>query len=959
MKKTVPYILVLLLFVFTIPARIASAQSYSPTFELLMELGKEALESKDYTNAYQYFKKASVISPASEEPLSYINLIQRIKGGEVEVIKVRPTFRPIEVPIPPMDSQGKKSQTSSKMETIEKALDAFENEPTLDKASAVLKDNQQSSRPGKNKERPKGSLGKRIVSSSVSNEEKVPEIIYLNDELRASQPRTTIRVELKSTLVIEGKDIDRFLIVTPGFIDVQRIDRDRIKVTGRMRGASYLHIWDSATRWTINVEVILPVVLGSMQIKEKDVVEYSNPFRLTSSTDWGSFYTGQSLSKKDLKRTNLTLLNTIKIKGETPYGLVDTFVVFNKFDQSTEATGYGIGLFDGQVGNFKDFSIRAFDVSKHFSPLTLPGQYYRGILFESKAFNKNLQYSYVHGRDRATFGFLSPSVINDKESFIEGVKVTLFPEKENQYSFNYARAYGDLRPVFLRDEVYSLQAQRRVKKILLKSEVAYDNQDVATLLSSKYDTKDFDLNVNFRDINKDFTTIVSFPSDRGEIGGNVEADWKMGDVELYSNIDLYRDRFLFNPDNYNGVNLDYNGYVDVTLSPTDRWRGSVFVIKTPQELAPRRNVRLFSSFSKKFPFWGERELSTFFTQSFQHSRFDFSPISDYDRRSLSAGLSFPMIHNLDYFFNYEYSWVDDLFTGDHLNPSVINTGVNYYKQITDHWTGNVNFLYRNEENTDGINSFLAGEDSITGGIGATYRPNADLELFLDGRVRNIWREGADSVAFNEMDVRGGLRTAWDLPLSWSPAGEVAGVVFKDLNSNGRQDEGEDGIPSVHVYVGHEETMTDLKGKFKSKVRAKRVEVSIDNDSLPKGFVFVTPAAVDVKIIPHKTQRVKFGLTTQSGIYGVVYYDKNANGKPDAEDEFIPKLKILLDGKKVTYSDFEGAYFFKNLKPAQYTIEIDPNTLPLEYLPLVKIKQEVDVYEGTTYVYHIPLKKNSK
>ena len=125
---------------------------------------------------------------------------------------------------------------------------------------------------------------------------------------------------------------------------------------------------------------------------------------------------------------------------------------------------------------------------------------------------------------------------------------------------------------------------------------------------------------------------------------------------------------------------------------------------------------------------------------------------------------------MDYFTNYEYSWVYEEQSGDLSTPNVMNAGLNYNTKLTDAWSMNSSFIYRNEEKTEGTNSFLAGEDSTTGSLGAAFRPNEDFEFFVDGRVRNIWAEAADRTAFNEIEVLAGVRTSWDVPFRWNPSG---------------------------------------------------------------------------------------------------------------------------------------------------------------------------------------------
>ena len=149
------------------------------------------------------------------------------------------------------------------------------------------------------------------------------------------------------------------------------------------------------------------------------------------------------------------------------------------------------------------------------------------------------------------------------------------------------------------------------------------------------------------------------------------------------------------------------------------------------------------------------------------------------------------------------------------------------------------------------------------------------------------------------------------------------------------------------------------GHYRKEVRAKQVQVYIDANDVPQGFIFSTESLKEVKIAKDNLSRVDFGLTTQSGIYGAIFYDKNQNGKPDPGDIFIPRVNMVLDGQVTVASDSEGTYSFNNTTPGKHTLTIDVNSIPLEYLPAVKIKNEIDLSEGTTYIFHVLLNKNSR
>ena len=64
---------------------------------------------------------------------------------------------------------------------------------------------------------------------------------------------------------------------------------------------------------------------------------------------------------------------------------------------------------------------------------------------------------------------------------------------------------------------------------------------------------------------------------------------------------------------------------------------------------------------------------------------------------------------------------------------------------------------------------------------------------------------------------------------------------------------------------------------------------------------------------------------------------------------------FIEGLKDAKTNSEGVYFFENIPDGKHTIKIDINSIPIEYIPLVKLKTEIIVEEGTTYNFYIPLK----
>ncbi|MDP8265814.1 MAG: SdrD B-like domain-containing protein [Candidatus Aceula meridiana] len=783
-----------------------------------------------------------------------------------------------------------------------------------------------------------------------------PDTIYLNGELWNYSDKPTVEIEMGKTLIFEGKNIERYLIVTPGFINLERIDRDRIAIsTDNKRGRTTLLIWEDHGRWSFNVQVTIPI--SRPFGVDKDVwQEEVEPFRFDYSSDWSTYYSDQDLD--EVKRTSLNFTQRMLLAGETPYGNLDSSVTFEKKAEKTVATGYSVGLIDGQIGPISNFNIRGFDARKTFSPLTLSGKYFRGILFEQRLFDDAIEYSYINGQDRATYGIVSPEIISKDQSFITGGQIRFFPYGDHQYNFNYAEGWGSDRESYLADQNMSFQTFQKFGELDLSAEIAHDEENFARTAHADFPlNSEMDLSLDFRDIEKDYTTVVSNPSGQGEVGGIMAFFWHPESFSLDSSFNVYKDRLTVNPENPYAYNYDLSVSLRKPFEEQSAtWNTDVYWLDTAGLISPYRDFRIYNYLTKNFDFLStERMGSVTLRQSYQRSRYSYSPSSEYDRIGLGGGIRVPVLDWLSYYLDYDYYFVDEILSGNRSQPRAMTTGLSYRKDLTDSIFGNIDLSYRNEQEAESSFSFLAGEDSTAVTAGLSYRPNSDFDIYLDATARKTWPEDSDIANYFEADIRLGARTSWELPVRWNPQGHVGGTVFKDMNMNGVQDSDEKGIPGITLKVGKKETTTDENGRYLIKISGKKVQIGMDFDSVPKGYIFTTPLYAKVKIVPHKIVKVDFGLSTSSGVYGVVYYDKNQSKKPDSGDEFIHGVHITLEGKEAV-TDFEGSYSFDNVEAGEHKIAIDVNSIPMEYLPLIKLTNKIDVQEGTTYIFHIPVKK---
>ncbi|OQX81994.1 MAG: hypothetical protein B6D56_00975 [Candidatus Omnitrophica bacterium 4484_70.1] len=951
------------------------------SYETLMKLGKQAFNEHNYKAALRYFNLAHERELSANEPLFYIELIENLRKKQKE--EVETLEKEVERQRPGKifkfkKKLGRKEKIGEFLDKfalkrerrIRRILDELEKTAKQKKKTEIEKEERVSKMLDK-WERKVGEKKKVVAKEKkkfpfwlpflreraapkkkmelVKKEEKV---VILNEELWATQPKTVVKVEVGGSVTLKGKNIKRFLVVSPEFVEVKRTDKNTLKVSGKKKGYTFLHLWDNRGRWTFNIKVIFPVEIVSA--KKKLIEEKVKPFRFNYSADWSSYYSGDKMNT--MERKSLSFSQRTEIVGDTPYGKADLSANFSKFKKTTEVSGYTAGLTNGKLGPFKGFNLRVFDTTARFSSLSLPGAGIKGVTLESDAFHKNVKYSLLWGRDRLTCGYLAPGVVTKKESFIEGAKITLFPYKDNQYSFNFAHGYGSAREEYLSDTVFSLEAQRKFKNNKIYSEIGFDGENLAGIINSMFKKGKLSLNLNLRDIPKDFTTVTTRAQDRGEIGGIVRVKYELPKWAFSSDLDVYRDRYLFNPEKPDKLNFDWSASLSFSLTPLSFLRTSLGYTHTPQLLSPQKSFRINNNYSTRFTFLKNKFISVFLGNTYQRNRYILSPSSNYDRYGLSGGVGFPLFKSLSYYLNYSYSWVKECLRGGITSPRVLTTGLRYYKRISPFTSTNFRLSYRDEEDAKGEFSFLAGEDSLELSGGLSYKPSSDFEFFVDTRVRDVWAERADRDAYNEADIRMGVISWWNLPFRWGTKGIVRGVVFEDENGNGKKDKGEEGIAGVKIKVGKKEVVTDKNGCYKVTVRATRVVVEIEIASIPPGHTFSTPSSQEVEIIPGKTPTVNFGLTTRSSICGVVFYDKNNNRSPDAGDKFIPGVKLILDNKKVISTDSEGSYFFSNVSPGKHKVRLNINSLPLEYLPLVKIIKEITVEKGTSYTYNIPLKK---
>jgi len=170
------------------------------------------------------------------------------------------------------------------------------------------------------------------------------------------------------------------------------------------------------------------------------------------------------------------------------------------------------------------------------------------------------------------------------------------------------------------------------------------------------------------------------------------------------------------------------------------------------------------------------------------------------------------------------------------------------------------------------------------------------------------------------------------------AGTIAGTKFNDINSNGRQDPGEQPLANWQIYLdlnrnnrldgGEPSTLTNLQGNY-AFVNIPADTYLVREVQQP-GFIQTTPDPGPINVTSNANiNNVNFGNVFFVGsISGLKYNDLNANSIRDATDPPLANWQIYLDlngnnrldpGEPNTITNPEGNYTFGNVSPGRYLV----------------------------------------
>jgi hypothetical protein len=197
---------------------------------------------------------------------------------------------------------------------------------------------------------------------------------------------------------------------------------------------------------------------------------------------------------------------------------------------------------------------------------------------------------------------------------------------------------------------------------------------------------------------------------------------------------------------------------------------------------------------------------------------------------------------------------------------------------------------------------------------------------------------------------GGFQFAHLLGLDRS---KIRGRVFADVNGNGQGDTDEPGVGGVKIQLdGGATSTTDERGRFHFSPRGPGEHmVALITGDLGIRLRASTATEQAIYLTGKRDVNLEFGVTDFGFIGGRIFNDLSLSGKPTTGKEpGVDGVRFHLrkegseaaDRAMTETVDSSGAFEFRDLRPGTYLLELEVATLPPDFQPPEKTAWSINV-----------------
>lgn len=165
---------------------------------------------------------------------------------------------------------------------------------------------------------------------------------------------------------------------------------------------------------------------------------------------------------------------------------------------------------------------------------------------------------------------------------------------------------------------------------------------------------------------------------------------------------------------------------------------------------------------------------------------------------------------------------------------------------------------------------------------------------------------------------------------------IEGRVFRDDKVSGMYVPGERGFEGVRVDLDDDvaSVLTDELGRYKfSGVSTGQHRVSLGLAQFRQPVRMTTASEAEADLIRSRSQVINFGMVDFSRLMGSVFNDLRLEAKRQPDSKGMSEVRLVLDdGKqKRTIVSENGDFEVVDLPPGNYTLTVDPTTVPPNYI----------------------------
>ena len=157
-------------------------------------------------------------------------------------------------------------------------------------------------------------------------------------------------------------------------------------------------------------------------------------------------------------------------------------------------------------------------------------------------------------------------------------------------------------------------------------------------------------------------------------------------------------------------------------------------------------------------------------------------------------------------------------------------------------------------------------------------------------------------------------------------------IFVDVNEDGVRQPTEPGMSGIAVYLDDERLDTDSDGHARfGHMSPGTHEIRVDG-SATQGVKYTTASRQRVTV-GREDVELEVGVSDRAEVFGVIFNDINLDGESQRGEIGIGGVRIkLIDGTTIEQQTSEtGAFVFKGLQAGVYYVEVDPRTLPPNFV----------------------------